>query len=152
MKSTLKLTEHFTADELTTTGQQEFKTKNYVEGTKELYKLAKLASFCEKVREIIKCPMIITSGYRCKELNNAIGGSKTSQHLNFEAIDFIPQNRNAKDCFCEIALSDLNFGQLILEKRGLGHILHISLGNKKQTLYSSNLSDYKEVYVYGYKS
>ena len=31
--------------------------------------------------------MIIPSGYRCPELNKAIGGSKTSQHLAGEAAD-----------------------------------------------------------------
>lgn len=147
MKSTLKLTEHFTVDELTVTDQQGFKTKNYVEGTKELYKLAKLASFCEKVREIIKCPMIITSGYRCEELNKAIGGSSTSQHIKFEAVDFIPKTISAENAFCCIALSNFPFGQLILEKRGLGHILHISMGNSRKTLYSANLGHYQQVKV-----
>lgn len=41
----------------------------------------------EPLREIIKRPMIIPSGYRCPELNKAIGGSKTSQHLAGEAAD-----------------------------------------------------------------
>ena len=34
-------------------------------------------------------PIRITSGYRCKELNKAVGGVATSQHQNGCAADFI---------------------------------------------------------------
>ena len=33
-------------------------------------------------------PVVISSGYRCPELNAAVGGSKTSQHMKAQAIDF----------------------------------------------------------------
>jgi hypothetical protein len=36
-------------------------------------------------------PVIIKSGYRCKELNELIGGSKTSQHMKGQAADIIVQ-------------------------------------------------------------
>lgn len=34
-----------------------------------------------------KIAIIITSGYRCPELNTAVGGSKTSSHMKGEAAD-----------------------------------------------------------------
>jgi hypothetical protein len=41
----------------------------------------------QPIREHFRCPIIISSGYRSKELNAAIGGSLTSQHCQGEAID-----------------------------------------------------------------
>jgi len=41
----------------------------------------------EKIRAHFGCPIHISSGYRSKELNDAIGGSQTSQHSKGQAID-----------------------------------------------------------------
>lgn len=41
----------------------------------------------EPIREHFGVPIHISSGYRSKELNAAIGGSATSQHCSGEAID-----------------------------------------------------------------
>lgn len=41
----------------------------------------------EKIREHFGAPIHISSGYRSKELNDAIGGSQTSQHSKGQAID-----------------------------------------------------------------
>jgi zinc D-Ala-D-Ala carboxypeptidase len=41
----------------------------------------------EPIREHFGVPIHISSGYRSKELNSAIGGSATSQHCSGEAID-----------------------------------------------------------------
>jgi uncharacterized protein YcbK (DUF882 family) len=41
----------------------------------------------QKVRDLIKKPIIITSAYRTKEYNAKIGGAKYSQHLTASAVD-----------------------------------------------------------------
>lgn len=41
----------------------------------------------QPVREEFMCPIFVSSGYRSEALNNAIGGSKTSQHSKGEALD-----------------------------------------------------------------
>ena len=41
----------------------------------------------DKMREDYGLPLYITSGYRCKELNNKLKGSKTSQHMKGQAVD-----------------------------------------------------------------
>lgn len=41
----------------------------------------------QPVREHFGLPIGITSGFRCKELNRAVGGSKYSQHMIGEALD-----------------------------------------------------------------
>ncbi len=41
----------------------------------------------QKVRDLIKKPIIITSAYRTKQWNTQIGGAKYSQHLTASAVD-----------------------------------------------------------------
>ena len=41
----------------------------------------------QPVRDHFGVPIGVSSGYRCKELNTAIGGSKYSQHMIGEALD-----------------------------------------------------------------
>ena len=44
----------------------------------------------DPLREALGTPVIITSGYRCRDLNRDVGGSPTSQHLMGLAADFRP--------------------------------------------------------------
>ena len=132
----MQLTKHFTLRELTTTDIKELQDKNYEEGKLKLYELCKVATLLESVRALLNSPMVITSGYRCEAVNDRIKGSKTSQHLRAEAADFIPLKLSAKEAFDMIRKSDIKYGQLILEKRGNGHLIHISIGTKRQNLYS----------------
>lgn len=41
----------------------------------------------QPIRDEFMCPVFVSSGYRSESLNNAIGGSKTSQHSKGEALD-----------------------------------------------------------------
>lgn len=41
----------------------------------------------EPIRTNFRCPILISSGYRSKELNAKVGGSNTSQHSLGQAID-----------------------------------------------------------------
>lgn len=82
-------------------------------------------------------PITITSGYRCKELNRAVGGVATSQHQNGCAADFVvgsaEENRRL---FEKIKSSDsVPFDQLILEpKAGWIHISYVEGGNRFQII------------------
>lgn len=52
----------------------------------------------EPLREALGLPIIITSGYRCKVLNERITHhSATSQHMQGEAADFVVQGSKFKD-------------------------------------------------------
>lgn len=133
----MKLTPHFTLEELTRTDEKDLKQLNIEEGLKVKDKLVKLAEFAENVRSVLGCPLIITSAFRCEKVNAEVGGSPTSQHRFSEAIDFIPKNMSAFEAFTKIMVSGIAYGQLILEKRGIGYILHISLGTKRQKLYQA---------------
>ena len=72
----------------------------------------------EPIREHFKVPIHISSGYRSKELNKAIGGSSSSEHCEGRAID-IDMDGSAsgvtnKQVF-DFIKENLNFNQLINE-------------------------------------
>ena len=58
-----------------------------------------LRALCTEVLEPLRRRVgrvIVTSGYRCKELNKAVGGVWNSQHLKGEAADiFVPDTATA---------------------------------------------------------
>lgn len=58
-------------------------------GPVELENLKRLAMTMEAVRYALGAPIIITSGYRCPEVNRNVGGASTSMHLQGLACDFI---------------------------------------------------------------
>ena len=58
--------------------------------------------------------VIITSGFRCKQLNDAVGGVANSQHLRGEAADIHITTRDMLDKYTRILLKT-DFDQLILE-------------------------------------
>lgn len=50
--------------------------------------LEKVARFIfQPLRDAFGCPIYVSSGYRCPDLNRAIGGSKRSQHMEGRALD-----------------------------------------------------------------
>lgn len=51
--------------------------------------MRKTAIWMDKVREELGTPIVITSGYRCQELNDKIGGSPNSAHTEALAADFV---------------------------------------------------------------
>lgn len=73
----------------------------------------------DPLREAYGKPIVITSGYRSEELNKAVGGSKTSEHVKAMAADIVgtPNTRKEnKKLFYLIQELKLPFRQLIWEK------------------------------------
>lgn len=86
----MQLSKHFSLRELT---KSDYATRHDIDNEATLEIVAELRKLCEMVLEPIRSivgdkPVIITSGYRCPELNEAIGGSTTSQHRLGQAADF----------------------------------------------------------------
>lgn len=129
----IKLTPHFTLQELAGTTTK-YKAENVEEAKKIMGRMYQLAGFAERIREIVGRPLIINSGYRCVKLNNAVGGSLTSQHLYAEAIDIRVSGKTSNEVFQILAASDLKYDQLILEKVGNAQWVHVSIGSKKEKL------------------
>lgn len=135
MTGDILLVPHFKLSELAYTSQKQYQELNIKEAQKQMGKMYMLAGFAERVREIVGKPLIITSGFRCPELNKAIGGALTSQHIFFEAIDIVVKGMRAEDVFNKIVASDLKYNQVIIERNLKGsQWVHVSIGSMKQKL------------------
>ena len=110
-----QLTEHFTLAEMIVSptakrlGLSNVPTPEHIENMRYC---------CEKILEPVRThfgkPVQINSSYRAPAVNKAVGGSKTSQHVNGQAIDFeIPgiDNKTVADWIGD----NLEFDQVILE-------------------------------------
>lgn len=133
----MKLSPHFTFEELTNTSHTEYLEKNRAYGRKNIVELKDHADFLEMVRDLLGCPLIISSSVRCPELNKAVGGAKTSQHMKCEASDIIPVGMTVPEAFEKIYNSNLLYDQLILERSGgkeWVHISYVGYINRKEAL------------------
>ncbi len=102
----------------------------------ELVPVLKATARCmEDVRDLLGGkPVLISSAYRSPELNAAIKGSKNSQHMTGEAVDFIcPKFGTPEEIVQKIKDSPLLFDQCILEFYRWVHI-SFSARNRRQTL------------------
>lgn len=53
-----------------------------------------IANRLQVIRDILNCPLIITSGVRSEKQNAVVGGADRSAHLTGGAVDFkVPQDR-----------------------------------------------------------
>jgi zinc D-Ala-D-Ala carboxypeptidase len=135
----MNLTEHFSMKELT---HSQTAIKNGIPNIpKDPQVVANLTLLCEKVleplREGMKCPIRISSGYRSPELNKLIGGAKASQHNIGEAVDIDLDEKNA-ELFSYI-VNNLDFDQIIWEfgddkNPDWVHVSYKAAGNRKQLL------------------
>lgn len=99
-------------------------------------------SILQPLRNHAKLPIVVTSGYRCPQLNRAIGGAVRSQHLVGEAADLrIPMamtsvpGRQPRLDYCmtlanqwmDFIIAHTDFDQLILERNSAGaRWIHVS--------------------------
>ena len=113
----MKLSEHLDLSEVTRSesakrnGISNMPTPEHIENFKLLAE-----HIFEPIRNHFNVPIRISSGYRSKELNAKIGGSKSSQHCKGEAIDIDMDGTSItnKEIF-EYIKNNLPFDQLIYE-------------------------------------
>lgn len=123
---------YFTIEELCKSETAEkLKIKN--EPTSEIIEHLELLIECllDPLREAWDSPIIVNSGYRCEELNKAVGGSKTSVHKLGWSADIRPKNGKMKE-FKEFVVEFIKtkiWDQCILERSGDVEWVHISLYN-----------------------
>lgn len=112
------LSTHFSLQEFL---RSEIATRKGIDNTPTddvLENLRVLAQGLERVRTVLGAPVRISSGYRCPELNAAIGGAKDSKHMLGLAADIECQAwGDPKTVFERLAAQRevLEFDQLILE-------------------------------------
>lgn len=95
-----------------------------------------VVNLLDPIRKWFATPMIITSGYRCKKVNELVGGKDNSQHRKGEAVDFYFEGFSKKEmaaAFFEIA-EKFDFDQLIYyKKKGFIHISFVGEKNRHQS-------------------
>jgi hypothetical protein len=110
----MQLTEHFKLEEMTVSPTAK---KLGLSNTPTPEHIANMKYCCEKILEPVRAkfgPVKINSSYRAPLVNKAVGGSKTSQHVNGQAIDFeVPGVDNKK--VADWVADNLEFDQVILE-------------------------------------
>lgn len=86
----------------------------------------------DDLREAWGGPLIVTSGFRCKALNKAVGGSPTSDHPCGYVADLQPKDKRRTAKFvlwaaCWLKDSGKLYDQVIDERVGGERWLHVSL-------------------------
>ena len=128
------ITKNFSMEELVASNTARMKG---IDNTPDKEIEARLVQLAQQVLQPLRNrygkPIKISSGYRCKTLNKAIGGVSTSQHLKGEAVDINNGQIENKKLFLlaskMIKEGVIEVGQLIDEK---GYKwLHISLPDNK---------------------
>lgn len=111
--------------------------------------LVRLADTMELVRSILgNRPIRVSSGYRCQELNKAIGGAVASAHMEALACDFTCPSFGTIHHTAETIASILeHFDQLIYE----GTWVHIGLstGYGRRELLTATFPHGKAIYQKG---
>lgn len=150
----IQLSKHFRLSEFIRSSTA---TKYGIDNTPPLEAIANLQFLCqellEPLREWMNEPIVISSGYRCPQLNShpEVRGASKSQHLTGEAADIrIPMTKAPNGSLIQDMakarkwiewILDKRFDQLILEHDKSGHYwIHVSLKrtNNRQT-YIPNL-------------
>ena len=127
----MKLSAHFDLEEFTCSDTAARMCINNDLPIELLAEAKKTADMMEAIRAYLSdrlqkpCPVIITSAYRCPQLNKAIGSSETSDHIKMMAVDFkAPAFGSPYDICRELApaMSMLGIGQIIYEFESWIHV------------------------------
>ncbi len=88
----------------------------------------------QPLRDKIKKPIIITSGFRNVEVNKLVNGAKNSQHTKGQAVDFIIKGMTVTEIINFIKSSGVEYDQLIDEYNQWVHISFVKGKNRRQVL------------------
>lgn len=137
----MNISKYITLAEATTSQTAVRKNIPNIPNEKELENMKYVAvNVFDKVREHFGKPIRVSSFFRCLRLNNAVGGSSTSQHVKGMAIDMQGTNGLTNSEIFHYIKDNLEFDQLIWEygtKKEPAWV-HVSLSrgeNRKQVLY-----------------
>lgn len=143
----MKLTEHFTLEEMTKTSVKD--VDNTPNG-EQIENLKRLCRWLEMLRETWNSrygdgddPIVISSGFRSQAVNKAVGGSPTSNHLSGCAADIRVSGIQQAIRFATILLdisdeSQEAFDELIIERKNHVYWVHFAVhpeGNRLKVLF-----------------
>ena len=128
----MKLTKNFDLEEFKVSGTRPDLAAKITFNELEIYKLYVISLIhLEPLRAHLGTPIKVLSGKRTRELNAAVGGSPTSQHMACEAVDFTCQD--LRKAFDFLNSSRNSFGQLLFyfKSNKSPRFIHISLPTAK---------------------
>ncbi|GMQ23666.1 D-Ala-D-Ala carboxypeptidase family metallohydrolase [Algoriphagus sp. oki45] len=109
-----------------------------------------LRLLCEHVlqplRDRLGRAVFVNSGYRSPRVNQAVGGSKSSQHLTGHAADIETGHLSIEQLYQRIKNSDLPYDQLIQEFNQWVHVSFNPQGGRRQCLRATRGQDGKVKY------
>ena len=127
---------YFTLDELAHSNVA--RTKRIDNTPNEQQKKALVAlvdNVLDPLRDLLGKPVLVSSGFRSNDLNRAVGGAATSQHMKGEAADIYTGTKEGNKKLFELIRDNLPFDQLIDEKDfSWVHVSFKEIGNRKQIL------------------
>jgi len=113
----MKISEHFTLEELTFSETAARLGLDNTPSETVITNLGRVANVMERIRGLLGDePIVVHSGYRSKQVNQAIGGVVTSAHCLGLACDFVCSEFGTPyDVASTILKFDIEYDQLILE-------------------------------------
>ena len=127
---------YFTLDELAHSNVA--RTKRIDNTPNEQQKKALVAlvdNVLDPLRDLFGKPVLVSSGFRSNDLNRAVGGAATSQHMKGEAADIYTGTKEGNKKLFELIRDNLPFDQLIDEKDfSWVHVSFKEIGNRQQIL------------------
>ena len=125
----MKLSPHFALEELTVTNHRELSN---VPNQEQIANLTRLAAFLEQVKAALGGkPIMVTSGYRSKAVNDAVGSKDSSQHRLGCAADFRVPGMTPDQVVRALVNSPIQYDQLIREFDSWTHVSVPSLPDGK---------------------
>ena len=132
---------YFTIEELCNSVIAEQKGINNTPNLHQYRNLVKMVdNLLDPSREMWGDIIIINSGFRCEELNKAVGGVENSDHKEGCAVDMRARDiRDNGELFTKIVESGLPFRQIIWEQGNRDypkwiHISYVENDNKRQII------------------
>jgi len=125
----MNLSPHFTLAELVASNKARQLGLDNTPPPELMPRLILLAEMLERIRSTLGVPVVVTSGYRSRPLNQAVGGVTSSDHTQGHAADIVvPRFGTAYQVAKTLAplVSTLGIGQIILEGIGGKQWVHVS--------------------------
>lgn len=122
------LTEHFKLSEFTRSATAERRGINNEPGLDDIANMEHLCrAVLEPLRQFVGHPILITSGFRCPELNYLVGGVGNSAHQWGCAADLHLRNREEGRTYFAFINTHCDFDQLLWEYSRYGRYwIHVS--------------------------
>ena len=121
------MSKYFTLDEMTHSNTAVRRGIPNVPNADQVKDLKRLMEYLDRIREAFGQAIGVTSGFRSKELNRAIGGAKNSQHMLGQAADIVTSGaKTLRDLF-DLIRKRGGFHQLIWEQTAKSTWIHVSI-------------------------